>query len=421
LETEVYFKFILTFALVLIAARVGGELAQRYLKQPPVLGELLAGIIISPFALGIFINDPVILNFATIEGHFVEGGLGFNDFSPMEIISEIAVITLLFVAGVETDVRSFLRHGVTGALVAMGGVVLPFVFGYFATMQFFPDAGAVGWLFMGATLTATSIGITVRILMDMGRLQTSEGTIILVGAVVDDIIGLVILSVVISMSKTGSLDISHAVLVGVIGFAVWFALLMIGVRFHKYISKVFLGPFKGSGTMPIFAIIIGFLIAYLVTLVGLHPVVGAYVSGLMFAATAEKEEILEKTRPIMLFLAPFFFTYLGMQVDTRLIWLGIVPAVILIVLATIGKIVGCYIPARLAGKLNHNGGMIVGVGMVPRGEVGLIVAGAGLIAGAIDRELFGAAVAVSIVTTLITPAMLKPFFKKQIGVEGGAS
>jgi Kef-type K+ transport system membrane component KefB len=414
---EIYFKFILTFALVLIVARLCGELTERYLKQPPVLGELIAGIIISPFALGGFFHDPVILNFATIHGAF-----GLKEFHVMEILSEIAVIALLFVAGVETDVKSFLKYGKTGAAVAFGGVILPFIFGFIATMLFFHETGVVGWLFMGAVLTATSIGVTVRILMDMGRLQTGEGTTILVGAVVDDIIGLVILSIVISIGavaksgeelKAGSI-VFEAIKTGVIGFAVWFALLMFGVKCHKFISKFLLNPFKKSGTAPIFAIVIGYLISYLVTLVGLHPVVGAYVSGLMFAATTEKEEILENTRPIMLFLAPFFFAYLGMGVDLRLVWAGIIPAIILIVLATIGKIAGCYLPARLVGKLSNLESTIVGVGMVPRGEVGLIVAGAGFIAGAINRELFGAAVAVSIVTTLITPAMLKLLFKKQL-------
>ncbi|UCH42941.1 MAG: cation:proton antiporter [Dehalococcoidales bacterium] len=413
MEHEIYFKFILSFALILIFARIGGEVTERYLKQPAVVGELVAGIIISPFALGGFINDPVILNFATIQGGFVENGVDLQHFAPMEIISQIAVIILLFVAGLETDVRAFLRHGITGTLVAFGGVIVPFGLGYFAAMKFFPHLGMVAWLFMGATLTATSIGITVRILMDMKRLNTREGTIILVGAVVDDIIGLVILSVVVSMAETGELDVWGVVRTGLVGFGVWFALLMLGVYGHRYISRFILQPFKKSGTMPIIAIIFGLLIAYIVTLVDLHPVVGAYVAGLMFAAAAEKEEILEKTRPIMLFLAPFFFTYLGMQVDLGLVWSAIVPAVVLIVLAIIGKLVGCYIPARLAGRVPHAGGMIVGIGMVPRGEVGLIIAGVGLVAGAIDRELFGAAVAVSMVTTLITPAMLKPFFRKQ--------
>jgi Kef-type K+ transport system membrane component KefB len=272
-----------------------------------------------------------------------------------------------------------------------------------------------GWLFMGATLTATSIGLTVRILMDMGRLATREGTTILVGAVVDDIIGIVILSVIIVMARTeGGINVFEPIKILAIGFAVWFALLIIGVTLHKYISKILLNPFKRSGTMPIIAIIIGFVIAYLVTLVDLHPVVGGYVAGLMFAATAEKEEIADKTRPIMLFLAPFFFAYLGMQVDLRLFAtpMAAILAVVLIVLAIIGKIIGCAIPAKFLGKLSNASAMVVGIGMVPRGEVGLIIAGAGFLAGAISRDLFGAAVAVSIVTTLVTPTMLKPFLKR---------
>ena len=416
MEMDIYFKFILSFALILLAARIGGELFERYLKQPPVLGELVAGIIISPFALGGLINDPIILNFATIHGAF-----GISEFNVMEIISQIAVVALLFVAGVETDVRAFLRQGLTGALVAIGGVVLPFAFGYFITMWLAPEAGIVGWLFIGATLTATSIGVTVRILMEMGKLQTRAGTTILVGAVIDDIIGIVILSVVIGISSAAeagahisvaqvSLD---AIRIAAIGFAVWFALLIIGVKFNRYISRFLLNPFRKSGTIPILALIIGFIIAYLVTLVELHPVVGAYVAGLMFAATDEREDILDRTRPIMLFLAPFFFCYLGMQVDTRLLWAGAVIAAVLIIAAVLGKMVGCYIPARFAGRMSHSEAMIVGIGMVPRGEVGLIIAGAGLLAGAISRDLFGAAVAVSVITTLVAPAMLKPFFKKQ--------
>ena len=414
MELEVYFKFILSFGLILIAARIGGELAERYLKQPPVLGELVAGIIISPFALGLLISDPIILKDVVVELPPALQALGYHEMKPLEFISQVAVIVLLFVAGVETDVRSFLRYGLTGAAVAVGGVVLPFAFGYLITRAFFPDIGTAGWLFMGAVLTATSIGITVRILMDMGRLATPEGTTILVGAVIDDIIGLVILSVVVSMAEPGAqISIASAVRTGAIGFAVWFGLLMIGVRFGHYISRFLLQPFRRSGTIPIFALIVGLILAYLVTLVDLHPVVGAYVAGLVFAATREKEEIVEHTRPIMLFLAPFFFAYLGMQVDLRMSGLAWLVGVILIVGATLGKIIGCALPAKFVGRLSNSGAMIVGIGMVPRGEVGLIIAGAGFLAGAINRELFAVAVVVSIFTTLITPAMLKPFFRRR--------
>ena len=408
----VYFKFILSLGLVLIFARIFGELFERYFKQPAVLGELVAGIIISPFLLGGLIHDPIILNFATVHNPFELQG----DFDIMYIIANIAVVILLFQAGVETDIRSFLKQAPTGFAVAFGGVVLPFVGGYFVTRALCPDVGIGGWLFMGAVLTATSIGVTVRILMDMGRLNTPEGTTILVAAVVDDIIGLIILSIVIGLSETGEFEILEAVKIGAIGFAVWFSLLLIGIKLNKYISRFLLNPFKSSGTAPIVALIIGFLVAYLVTLVDLHPVVGAYVAGLIFSACQEKEEIIEKGRPIMLFAAPFFFAYLGMMVDLRLFGApgAAVLAVLLIVVAMVGKLIGCYIPARFAGKLSHNSGMIVGVGMVPRAEVGLIVAAAGYIAGAISLGLYGAAVAVCVVTTLVTPAMLKPFFKRQL-------
>ncbi|PPD59029.1 cation:proton antiporter [Dehalogenimonas etheniformans] len=413
METEaLVFKLILTFGLVLLAARIGGEVAERFFKQPAVIGELVAGIMVSPFLLGGLLNDPAILNFATINGYLADGGLEVEGFNPLQIVSEIAVIALLFVAGLETDVRAFVKNAFTGALVAVGGVTLPFVLGFFAAKYFFPDIGTIGWLFTGAVLTATSIGITVRILMDMGKLGTREGTIILVAAVIDDILGLVILSIVVSMAKTGELSLGSALVTGAIGFGVWLAILFIGYFGHRYISKFLLTPFKESGLMPITALIIGIIIAYAVTLVGLHPVVGAYVAGLMFASTGEREQIIAQTRPIMLFLAPFFFAYLGMQVDLKEIAAVIIPAAVIIILAVVGKIVGCYLPARYIGKCDTRGALVVGMGMVPRGEVGLIVAGAGLLVGAISRDIFGVAVAVSLVTTLIGPSLIKPFFKK---------
>lgn len=266
---------------------------------------------------------------------------------------------------------------------------------------------------MGAALTATSIGVTVRLFLDMGRLQTKPGTIIVVAAVVDDIISIIILSVVLSIARTGSLGLANAAMITVISFGAWFACLMLATRWNRYISKYFLAWFRKSGTQPIVAILTGFLIAYLATLIGLHPVVGAYLAGLIFSSTAEKDEVLQAVRPIMLFMGPFFFAYLGMQVNVVSLWSGILLGVILLLAAMLGKLIGCYIPARWVGKLRHRGGMIVGIGMIPRGEVGLIVAGVGLVAGAITRELFAVAVFVSIVTTLLTPTLLRPFLTGQ--------
>ncbi|MFQ5998131.1 MAG: cation:proton antiporter [Candidatus Bathyarchaeia archaeon] len=408
LALEILYKFVLSIALILIAARIGGELFQRFLRQPPVVGELIAGIVISPFAVGgvVFAGDPIILNFATIPVAF-----GVSNFSVMEIISLTAVVVLLFQAGAETNVRRFVKLGLGGASVAIGGVVVPFVLGFVITSAAgFPPSGA---LFMGAVLTATSIGITVRILMDLKRLHSREGTTILVAAVLDDIIGIVILVLVVAVAATGTFDIFRLLLIGTIGFVAWFGILMVGVRLGKYVSRLLLEPFKRSGTMPVFALIIGFLIAYLLTLAGLHPVIGAYAAGLMFANTVEKEEIVKGVRPITLFLAPFFFTLLGMQVDATAIAPVAILSSALIGAAIVGKIAGVYIPARVVSKLDHNRSMIVGTGMVPRGEIGLIIAGVGLTAGAISRDLFGTAVAVSIATTLVAPSLMGIFLKRQ--------
>ena len=230
MEVGIYFKFILSFVLILIAAKIGGVLTERYLKQPAVIGELVAGVIISPFALGglIFGKDPIILNFAQIpaSGLSAWGLSDKGNFSVMEVISEIAVIVLLFVAGVETDVRSFVRQAKLGTLVAVGGVILPFIFGFFMTMVFFPDAPNTARLFMGAVLVATSIGITVRILMDMGKLHTRAGTTILVAAVIDDIIGIVVLSVVASVAQTGKVEAWRVAYIVVAGFGIWLLLLV---------------------------------------------------------------------------------------------------------------------------------------------------------------------------------------------------
>jgi len=283
MEIEVYYKFILTFALILLAARLGGELSERFLKQPAVIGELLVGIIISPFALGSLFNDPIILNFAIVHNAF-----GTSEISLMEIISQLSVITLLFVAGVETDIKAFLKQSVTGIFVAIGGVLLPFIFGFFITMLMVQGVGISGWMFMGAVLTATSIGLTARILMTAGMLNKKAGIIIIVAAVVDDIIGIIILSLVLSLASTGNVDILQIVQIILTGFGTWILLVFIGLKFHRQISKYILHPFRRSGTIPIVAIIIGFLISYLVTLINLHPVVGAYLSGLLFSGTADR-------------------------------------------------------------------------------------------------------------------------------------
>jgi len=263
---EVYYSFLLSIAIILLVARIAGEFFDRYLKQSAVLGELIAGIAISPFALGglLFPNNPILLNFGTIDEAF-----GLGEFRVMELLATLAVVILLFHAGTETDVREFVRVGFGGASVALGGVLVPFILGYVVMIAF--GFTFIAALFMGAVLTATSIGI-------------------LVAAVIDDIIGLIVLALVVGVAS-GTPSLTNLVSIGGVAFISWFLILMIGLKFSRQIKRVFLTPFKSTQTSAIMALIVGLLISYVLTLAGLHPVIGAYAAGLMFAATGEGEDI----------------------------------------------------------------------------------------------------------------------------------
>lgn len=400
--TLIISKFILNIAILLIAARIAGDLTNKYLKQPPVLGELIAGIIIGPYALGKLIGDPIVLNFGEISFEGVQLSL-------IEVISMIAVVILLFVAGVETDVKKFVKYGKSAGAVAVGGVVFSFALGYYITLLF--GYSEVSAMFMGAVLTATSVGITVRVLMDIEKLDTPEGVTILGAAVIDDVLGIIVLALVLSLEVGDSVSLSHLIEMGIIAFVFWFAIVAIGLKFSHLISRYILEPFKEHGGMPLIALFVGFIIAYLSTLVHLHPVIGAYAAGLMFASTEERHDIIQYLHPIYSFFVPLFFVSMGMRVDVLVLKDVAVFGVVLVVAAILSKIIGCAIFALPSG-FNLLGSIRIGAGMVPRGEVGLIVAGAALMEGAISLPMYAAAVAVSMVSTLITPPMLKPLFER---------
>lgn len=418
--TIIISQFIFNIALLLIAARIAGDITSKYLKQPAVLGELIAGVIIGPYALGSFLNSPLILNFGEVAFEQVAQAIpGAHatvvHFTLIDVISMLAVIILLFYAGVETDVKKFIKYGPSAGLVAIGGVVFSFSFGYFLTQWMYPQGGQVAALFMGAVLTATSVGITVRVLMDIGKLDTPEGVTILGAAVIDDVIGIIILALVLSIAAgggEGGIALTGLVKLGATAFIFWFAIVAIGIKFGGLISKYVLGMFDDLYAKAIIALLIGFIIAYVSTFVELHPVIGAYAAGLMFSATADKEVITKHLHGIYAFLVPLFFVSMGMQVDLfQLKDLPMVYGTLLVLLSFVSKIFGCAIFALPAG-FNTRGAVRVGLGMMPRGEVGLIVAGMGLLEGAIDQPMYVAAVMVSLLSTLATPPLLKPFFEK---------
>jgi Na+:H+ antiporter len=388
-------------AVILAAAKLGGHLAVR-LGQPAVLGELTAGIMLGGLGLGGISWFDVVKSDPTIQ---VLAGLG--------------VIILVFEVGLESTVRDMLKVGVASLFVALLGVVTPFVLGWLVGAWLLPERSVYVHAFLGATLTATSVGITARVLQDLGESQSREARVILGAAVIDDVLGLVILAVVggliIAVNEGETFSYGEIGLVLGKAVAFLFSALALGVAFSPRIFGL-ASRLHGRGVLLATALVFCFALAYLASTIGLAPIVGAYAAGLIledvhFRAFVDRgEQQLEHlVHPISTFLVPVFFVTIGMHVDltafARVDVLGL--AAVLTVAAIVGK-QACALGA-LGGSLDR---WSIGIGMIPRGEVGLIFANIGLgltIAGqrVVDEGIFSAVVIMVMVTTMATPPALK--------------
>lgn len=393
---------LLALIIVLVAAKIGGELAER-VAQPAVLGELLAGVVIG--------NLGLMLGFHGLDF------IGQNE--TIVILAEIGVVLLLFEVGLESNVQEMLSVGASSLLVAILGVVAPFFIGWGISAWLLPDEELLVHLFIGATLCATSVGITARVLADLGKVASREAKIILGAAVIDDVLGLVILAVVsgvITAANTGgqlaTSDIVFIIvkaaifLVGAIVVGGW-----ISPRLFRLASKL-----RIKGMLLTVALLVCFGLSYLANVIELAPIVGAFAAGLILDDLHYKDfldrgdhTIEELIHPINIFLVPVFFVLMGIRVDlSTFAQTGIIGFALLL---SIGAIIGKMICALgvLESSLDR---ISVAVGMVPRGEVGLIFAsiGASLVLHGqpvISTSTFSAVVIMVIVTTLITPPVLK--------------
>lgn len=392
---------VLALTLILGGAKLAGHLAVR-VGQPAVLGELIAGVIL---------GNAVLVGVPWFEG--------FRHNPQLELLSELGVIVLLFAVGLESTVRDMLRVGWSSLLVAVLGVAIPFALGWAVGAWLLPHQSAYVHAFLGATLTATSVGITARVLADLGKSKTPEARIILGAAVVDDILGLVILAIV-----TGVVHAAERNEVLGLGSTTWilakavmflFGALFIGTvlspRLFRFASRL-----GGDGVLLTTALLFCFLLSYLASTIGLAMIVGAYAAGLIlepvhwraFSERGEKQ-LEELIHPIATFLVPVFFVLMGMRVDLRAFArvevLGLAAALTLA--AIIGKQV-CSLGA-LGKDLDR---LSIGIGMIPRGEVGLIFAGMGATLtlhgeSIVSESSFSAIVIMVIVTTMVTPPALK--------------
>ena len=409
-SAEAVTRLVIQLAVILAAAKLGGELFERYLRLPSVLGELAAGIAIGPFALG-GIDVPGVGPLFEDLAH-IHGGQSFS--IPVSeglwSIAQVGSIVLLFSAGLETDLRQFVRYARPATVVAVGGVIVPFVLGAGATVLFdyadsLTDPKA---LFIGAVLTATSIGITARVLGDLRSLGTPEGVTVLGAAVLDDVLGILTLTIVVGVAATGEFSAGEVSRVALKTFGFWIALTGIGILLSRHISRV-LDRFQVSGAALALALALAFLAAGLAEAFGLAMIIGAFSIGLALSGTDLAHRLDEPLQAIYAALVPIFFVVMGMLVDVSSLGGVWVFGLLITLLATVGKVAGSGLPALLVG-FNRRGAWRIGIGMLPRGEVALIMGGIGFSSGVLGADLYGVAIIMTVITTAVAPPVLAASF-----------
>ena len=397
--TDAHFiETIIGVGILLFAAKLMAELFLR-LKLPIVLGELIAGMIVGPFALG---------GLQIIDGKQL---LQIND--EIRILGEMGAIVILFMAGLEMTPKEFLKGGKAAFVVGTLGVVIPFFVGL-TVFQFF-GFDALQSMLIATALTATSIAISIQVLSEFGKIKTPEARLIIGAAIVDDILAIAVLSVVTSIAGSDggvdNIDITEIVItiLQVLGF---FAIMLIVavVIIPKVITPRL---WKAKGSVEGIATAAFFGAAALAGSIGLSPIVGAFAVGMALSTTKVFDKIENYVGKIGLIFAPLFFAIIGAQVDLRAVNLEIlVLSAIIVVVAVTTKLFGCGLPAMYFLKSKQQG-LRVGIGMISRGEVGLIVAGVGVTAGILENDVYSTIIIMVVVTTIITPIWLKLEYRKE--------
>nr|BAI23228.1 NapA type sodium/proton antiporter [Aphanothece halophytica] len=415
---------LLSLVFIYFASKLGGELS-KLVDLPPVLGELVAGVIVGISALhlvifpetGAMASDSVVITILQqVVGLQPENASAVfaSQSEVISVLAELGVIILLFEIGLESDLRELQKVGTRAAIVAVIGVVAPFIGGTAGLMLLFgmPTIPAV---FAGAALTATSIGITSKVLSELGQLKSKEGQIIVGAAVIDDVLGIIVLAVVASLAKTGEVDVLNLVYLIVSASAFLLGSIFLGKFFNKSFVAI-AQKLQTRGNLVIPALIFAFLMAFLANAIQLEPILGAFAAGLVLDETDKRKELDQQIIPIADILVPIFFVSVGARVDLSVLnptsaenRQGLIIAAFLIVVAIIGKIISGW---AIFGKEKVNR-LAIGIGMIPRGEVGLVFAGIGAASGILDKPLQAAVIIMVILTTFIAPPLLRFAFKEE--------
>lgn len=366
--------------IIILATKLAGDLSVR-LGQPSVLGKLLVGILIGPAVLGWIETSNLI-----------------------DALAEIGVLLLMFIAGLETDIKELNRTRNSSVAVGAGGIILPLLGGYFGGLAFGLDTQQA--LFVGLLLSATSVSITVQTLRDLGRLGSRESTTILGAAVVDDVLVIILLAFMISFADPAATSVTLVVLKKVLFFI---AIGLIGWKVVPWVMKKMV-PLRVTESLISAAIIVCFFFAWVAEMTGVAGIIGAFAAGVALSTTKYKHDIEHKVEPIAYSIfVPVFFVSIGLNVSFEGIAGQIWLIVVMTVIAVLTKLIGSGVGARLTG-FDKKGSLGIGAGMVSRGEVALIIATTGLSAELLDQQYFTSMVLVIILTTLIAPILLKRIF-----------
>ncbi len=379
------FEILINLFLIILFAKLLAELFER-LKQPAVVGEILAGIIFGPSLLGFITPSEIV-----------------------QVLAEIGVIFLLFTVGLETSPSAILRVGKKALIVGGLGVALPFLFGYILMKLY--GGGNIEAMFLGAAMVATSVGITARVLANLGLLDAPTARIILGAAVIDDILGLLILTVVSSLT-TGGIDYSK--LLTTAGLAIGFTIFVvfIGAPFVTKISPK-IERLKIGNPFFIFGLILCLGLSAFSEYIGVAAIIGAFLAGMALADGAHNQpDVIKQTNGIMEFLAPLFLVNIGMALDVSIFQdFSLVSfALVVTIVAMLTKIIGCGLGGLDMGWRRASQ---IGIGMMPRGEVGIVVAQIGLSLAAIDSRVFGVVLFMAVITTLAAPPLIKLSFANE--------
>ncbi len=376
---------LLDLFIVLLAAKLGDELFRR-IHQPTVVGEILAGVVIGPSVLGIVDLTHV-----------------------LEIFAELGVIFLLFWVGLETRLSDLRAVGRVALIVAVLGVLFPAAGGI--ALGVLRDEDTATTAFFAAALAATSVGITSAVLSELGAVKTLPGRTILAAAIVDDILALLVLAVAVNIADTGGIDVGDLALTAVISIAfVAFVALGGGELLRRRPGLLTAPRFADSPLLPAVLLCLG--LAVIAGEIGLAGIIGAFLAGMVIAESSDREAVESEIGALYAFFPPFFFVAIGVQLDlgaladssTLLLLVGVTA------LAVVTKLAGGWLGARGLGPRDA---LIVGVGMIPRGEVGIIVAGLGATAGVIGDDLFAVIVGMAVISTLIAPPILRVLLRQR--------